>query len=98
MKSVMVKRCEMKLKLNIHTEMRQWRIKGKFVCRHGVFFDAAPPVACPCLQAGGHADWSNAMMMPALHNDLKCVVADTFDASSFQRLGILQAEARRRSW
>jgi hypothetical protein len=36
--------------------------------------------------------------MPALDGTLKTIVAVKFDASSFRRLGVLQAEARRLGW
>jgi hypothetical protein len=36
--------------------------------------------------------------MPALDEDLKCIVTDAFDLVSFQRLGSLQAEMKRRNW
>ena len=44
------------------------------------------------------ADWSLAVLMPALHNELKCIVVDTFNPHQFQRLGVLRAEVRRRLW
>jgi hypothetical protein len=44
------------------------------------------------------ADWEHAILMPALDFELKAIVTDTFDVDQFRRLGVLQAEARRRNW
>ena len=44
------------------------------------------------------ADWTSATLMPALDTQLKCIVTDVFDQHSYQRLGVLQAEARRRNY
>ena len=94
----MQKRCEMRARLDIRSVVREWRKKGKHACRHGVFFDLPLVVHCPCLQPRSEADWNHAVLMPALHEDLKCIVTDTFNASEYRRLGILQAEARRLCW
>jgi hypothetical protein len=98
MKKAMQLRCEMRLAQDIRAVMRQWRREGKYACRHGVLYDTWSPIECPCLGPESQADWSHAVLMPALGVDLKCIVTDTFDAHNFQRLGILQASARRRNW
>jgi hypothetical protein len=80
------------------TQKARWRKEGKFVCRHGVFFEVGHSIQCACLGAPLEADWSFARLMPALDPTLKCVVTDSFDPHSFQRLGCIQAEMRRRNW
>ena len=77
---------------------RQWKREGRYVCRHGVFFTVPPVGECPCLSPQHEADWALAVLMPVLHDELKCIVADTFDPHQYQRLGVLQAEMRRRNW
>ena len=86
------------MKLSFESQRLEWRNAGKHVCRHGVFFDTTSPFPCPCLGPPLSADWSRAILMPALHNDLKCIVTDSFDQASFVRLGQLHAEIRRRGW
>jgi hypothetical protein len=73
-----------------------WKKEGKFVCRHGVFFETTAP--CPCLGPSSEADWSHARLMPVIDDELKCLTIDTFDPFVFARLGVLQAELRRRAW
>lgn len=75
----------------------QWRNAGRFVCRHGVFFRSTPLQRCGCL-CPGTADWSHAAFMPHLDEELKKLVVVKFVANNFQRLGVLQAQARRRGW
>ena len=75
-----------------------WKREGRHVCRHGVFFGAGFRAPCPCLSPASTADWSTAILMPALDTNLKCIVTDSFDRSEFMRLGLLQAELRRRQW
>jgi hypothetical protein len=99
-----------KMKLQMHkqtllresccfTEQRsRWRAHGKFVCRHGVFFDSISKVACPCLEVKSNAIWIDAVKMPAMDFDLKCLIAVPFDECNFQRLSILQAECRKFNW
>ena len=91
--------CEILAQQEFNAVKTRWRKEGKYVCRRGVFLDAAAPSrACPCTQEASAADWNHAVLMPALHDDLKCIVTDTFARETFQRLGVLQAEARRRGW
>ena len=44
------------------------------------------------------ADWQYAKFMSALDADLKSIVATAFDRNTYNRLSMLQAEARRLSW
>jgi hypothetical protein len=93
----MQRSCELRGRQEFHVIKKRWRQQGKHVCRHGVFFDATPD-ACPCLQPPLEADWSEAVLMPALHHRLMCIVTDSFNRSEYQRLEVLQAEARRRNY
>lgn len=79
-------------------QRRTWRQLGKFVCRHGVFFDSRVPVRCPCLQPALERDWAHARLMSAIDNELKCIVTDSFCQHEFTRIGLMQAEIRRRGW
>ena len=74
----------------------KWKREGKYVCRHGVFYEVQ--VACACLDLSSEADWSSAVLMPVIDEALKDITVDTFDPHSFQRLGQLRAELRRRGW
>ena len=96
MKTRLLNKCNMRNRHNIQTVIKEWRREGKHVCRHDVFFSAAiSSVDCPCLLEGSIADWSGAVLMPALNHDLKCITTDTFNRVEFRRLGQVQAEARR---
>ena len=54
---------------------------------------------CKCMaRASSQADWQFAKFMPALDTELKCIVAVPFDITTFKRLGLLQAEAKRLGW
>jgi hypothetical protein len=77
---------------------RAWRRRGAHVCRHGVFLNVQSVVACPCTVPRLEADWSQAVLMPALDPLTKCIITDTFDPLTFRRLGVLQAETRRLRW
>ena len=99
MRTAMQRLCEVLAQQDFYAVKTRWRKEGKHVCRHGVFFDAAAPSrACPCLSSSCTADWSDAVLMPVLSSSLKCIVTDTFDSHTFQRLGCTQAEVRRRGW
>ena len=50
--------------------------EGKFLCRHGVFFEVSHPIECPSLGPPLEADWSLAWLMPVLDLQLKCLVTD----------------------
>ena len=75
---------------------RTWRVEGKHVCRHGVFFNSQPLPKCLCLLPRETADWDDAVLMPVLNARL--IITDAFDAHTFERVGCLQAEVRRRGW
>jgi hypothetical protein len=98
MKIELQKVAELKDRQEFSSVKKAWTKKGKHVCRHGVFFNAGGSATCPCLLPHGEADWSNAVLMPALNSSLKCIVTDTFNQHGFDRLGVLRAEARRRNW
>eukprot|EP00973_Karenia_brevis_P091606 12408310-Karenia_brevis.AAC.1 len=71
----------------------KWRARGGIVCRHGVFFDIARP--CPCLDPAAEKDWSHARHMPAIDRELRHLVTIQFNAATFKRLGVLQAQLKR---
>ena len=78
---------------------RAWKAQGRMVCRHGVFFDCPQVPYCPCLSTEEHeAAWNVARFMPCLDEALKVLVATPFVPGAVTRLGILQAELRRRAW
>jgi hypothetical protein len=93
----MQKACELLDKHEFHIVKQTWRTSGRHVCRHGVFFQQPRP-HCPCMSDADNADWQHAVLMLALNHSLKCIVTDTFDQHTYQRLGVLQAEARRRDY
>jgi hypothetical protein len=80
------------------SQKRAWRASGKHVCRHGVFFDTRGTIACPCMEPQIAADQNMAVLMPVISDELKCIVVNTFDQHQFNKLGVLQAEVRRRGW
>ena len=98
MRTSMQKRCIEYKRRSFEACKTQWRKQGKYICRHGVFFEAQSYAACACMDPPAEADWSSAVLMPAIDNELKCITVDTFDAHKYQRLGQLQAEIRRRKW
>jgi hypothetical protein len=83
---------------SFESHKKAWKQEGRFVCRHGVFFDTSDTSSCPCLTPRREADWSLARLMPSIDEELKAITVDTFDAFTFQRLGCVQAELRRRGW
>ena len=89
---------ELKERQEFSSVKKAWAMKGKHVCRHGVFFNLGKSGSCPCLLPHGEADWKEAVLMPMLNASLKCIATDTFNQHGFDRLGVLRAEARRRNW
>ena len=74
-----------------------WRNRGFFVCRHGVFFHRAPTEGpCCCLTAPPELseEWSTAKFMPDINTDLRHIVAVPFEHASLQRLRVLQNRLR----
>ena len=54
---------------------------------------------CKCMDTDStEADWQLAKYMPAIDDDLKCIVAVRFDRQAYKRLAHLQAEIRARQW
>eukprot|EP00973_Karenia_brevis_P032365 4460912-Karenia_brevis.AAC.1 len=51
---------------------------------------------CPCLCAEGDRDWSKARWMPHLDEELRGIVVRSFAQKRFNRLGVLQAELRKK--
>ena len=98
MKDAMSKINDKKMREEFGAMKLTWKREGKFVCRHGVFFDVASLDSCPCMTPPRTADWCSAVLMPALNPCLKCIVTDTFNASEYKRIGLLQAETRRLRW
>ena len=76
----------------------KWQALGRYVCRHGVFFNAHQ--RCSCLAPGSSSvdDWAAAKWMPHLDPDLKAMTISPFALENFERLGILQARLRRYDW
>ena len=76
-----------------------WKLRRRPACRHGVLFTRLPAGGCKCMAPhSSEADWTDAKFMPALDAKLRIITAVPFDRSTFVRLNILQAEARRRGW
>ena len=76
-----------------------WKSTTGPVCRHGVFFTELPAEGCKCMSSlSTPADWQTARFMPALHHELKTIVAVPFQVESFQRIGLLQSRARQLGW
>jgi hypothetical protein len=77
---------------------KKWQALGRYVCRHGVFFNAHQ--RCSCLAPGSSSvdDWAAAKWMPPLDPDLKAMTISPFALENFERLGILQARLRRYDW
>jgi hypothetical protein len=78
-----------------------WRnTPGRTVCRHGVFFTrSSADRACPCMLNDPSPElWRHARYMACISYQLRAIVTTRFELGSFRRLGILQAEMRRRSW
>ena len=73
-----------------------WQKRGLHVCRHGVFFRLPRGSACDCMAAAFAGQcWRKAASMPMIDCEAKALVVTGFEALSFQRLGVLQAELRR---
>ena len=84
---------------NFAARRAAWRIKGKTACRHGVLFAHPPPGGCKCMETSStEEDWRHAKYMPAIDNDLKCIVAVRFHQQSYKRLAVVQADIRARQW
>jgi len=76
-----------------------WRLRGRYCCRHGVLFTVPPVNGCRCMsQSSSAIDWAQACFMPALSQELKCIIAVPFDRQSYTRLATLQAQARHLGW
>ncbi len=74
-----------------------WRAAGHTACRHGVFFIGRQGAECPCLQpVPDQSAWRYARFMPKLDDQLWIIIAAPFQATNFVRLGVLQAELKRR--
>eukprot|EP00973_Karenia_brevis_P030315 4180550-Karenia_brevis.AAC.1 len=55
---------------NFQNRKIAWRSKGHYVCKHGLFFTAAPANGCACM----NNDWGTARLMPFLDVTLKAIV------------------------
>ena len=76
-----------------------WRLRGRYSCRHGILFATPPVDGCKCMEQHSTEDaWLHARYMPALDQELKCIVAVPFSMATRTRLSTLQAEARRLLW
>ena len=74
-----------------------WRSKGKFVCRHGLFFRRAPVAGCMCMVQPG-CDDPAAEFMPALDANLRRIMTVPFQRDNFRRIGQIKADLRRLGW
>ena len=85
---------------SFHVRTAVWRFKGKYCCRHGVFFSQPPALGCKCMSVASSSsvDWRHAVRMPCLDHDLKAIVTTPFELSSCARLALLQAQARGMGW
>ena len=84
---------------NFAAKRAAWRIKGKPACRHGVLFAHLAAEGCKCMDTSStEEDWRHAKYMPALDDDLKCIIAVRFHQQSYKRLALLQADIRARQW
>ena len=83
-------------KSNFAAKKAAWRLKGKYACRHGVLFSAAPTGGCKCMSAATstETDWELAKFMPWIDPELKAIVAVPFMFAGFVRLGSLQSQLR----
>ena len=88
-------------KTDFRTVRAAWRAGGRRVCRHGICFNLPLTRShdCPCMDVDPNAIvWEKAAKMAKIDDDLKSIFAVRFNATSFERLGMLQAEVRRRRW
>jgi len=74
-----------------HQKKRCWLAAGKFVCRHGVFFNVHRE--CECMTT--NPDWTGAQHMPYIDKETRALLTCRFERVSFRRLGQLQAQLRR---
>jgi hypothetical protein len=82
-------------------QRRQWRASGQYVCRHGVFFAAPPNMLCACIGPASCTDksvWWKARWMPHLDADLKAITIVPFQLNGLRRLGVIQAEMKKKGW
>ena len=87
------------LSRSFDTKRVAWRKAGKHVRRHGIFWSRPALAGCACLSAEMDSnEWQDAMWMPSLDHNLRCLTVAPFDPQWFRRLGFLQAEARRLDW
>ena len=63
---------------------------------HGVFYKAQAAHGCDCLSHD--PQWTDAKYMVYLDANLHALAVKPFDATTFTRLGVVQAELRRRGW
>ncbi len=76
-----------------------WTMRRRPSCRHVVLFFRMPVGGCKCMQASTvPEDRTLARYMPSLDHELKVVVAVPFNLMHYQRLGTIQARARRFGW
>ena len=85
-------------KSSYFTRKVEWKARGRYVCRHGVFF--TKQIACPCLSAVrlDPRSWEGARLMPHLNHDLIGLVVIPFDLVALERAGVLQAKMWRLDW
>ena len=97
MRSEFHRRSARLLKHGHHSRKLRWSQSGRFVCRHGTFFQATNrSFQCPCMSAApsNEGAWQYARMMPAIDPDLRQIIAVPFNAASWQKVRILQNRLR----
>ena len=76
-----------------------WRNRGRWVCRHRVFWLRAQGHNCPCmLENTCDRSWRHARLMCVLDDELQAIVAAPFSRDRFIRICQLRAECARRNW
>ena len=78
---------------SFQNQRTEWRAKGGFVCRHGVFFTRR--VECFCMSPQSPDVWDFAVKMPAIDHELKQIITVPFNLTGFYTLRRIQAECRR---
>ena len=78
---------------SFQNQRTEWRAKGGFVCRHGVFFTRR--VECFCMSPQSPDVWDCAVKMPAIDHELKQIITVPFNLTDFYTLRRIQAECRR---
>ena len=83
---------------NFAKRQMSWKMHGRHVCRHGMFFDKSDD-GCDCMARTPFALPQNRpVLMPKLSEEVKAIIVVEFDGSTAKRIGQLRAEMKRRRW